>query len=159
MLKKKLLFVLWLQFWLLFLAIREDRTRGGRSTYQCSYSLPPSLTGHPELRSSTNDIQQNLGDQHLSVKVEPPDPTSHTKRNSLANSKHGVPSLLQVSVTHLFLFFYCQIAISCKKQLFYCNWLVFDKKKQLLYCKKWNGLHKTIVGCTENYWLEVERNY
>jgi hypothetical protein len=28
---------------LLCLAIREDRTRGGRSTYQCSYTLPSSL--------------------------------------------------------------------------------------------------------------------
>lgn len=27
----------------LFLAIREDRTRGGRSTYQCSYTLPTTL--------------------------------------------------------------------------------------------------------------------
>ena len=27
-------------------AIREDRTRGGRSTYQCSYTLPPGL-GQP----------------------------------------------------------------------------------------------------------------
>lgn len=26
-------------------AIREDRTRGGRSTYQCSYTLPPGLGG------------------------------------------------------------------------------------------------------------------
>merc|ERR1712223_370903 len=25
-------------------AIREDRTRGGRSTYQCSYTLPASIT-------------------------------------------------------------------------------------------------------------------
>lgn len=24
-------------------AIREDRTRGGRSTYQCSYTIPPGL--------------------------------------------------------------------------------------------------------------------
>ena len=26
-------------------AIREDRTRGGRSTYACSYALPPTSTG------------------------------------------------------------------------------------------------------------------
>ena len=32
-------------------AIREDRTRGGRSTYQCSYTLPPGITGQlPEVR-------------------------------------------------------------------------------------------------------------
>lgn len=83
-----------------FVAIREDRTRGGRSTYQCSYSLPPSLTSHPELRSSTNDLQQSLNDQHgghLTVKLEPSDSTVlHSKRSSLSNSKHGVPPLLQV---------------------------------------------------------------
>ena len=26
-------------------AIREDRTRGGRSTYQCTYTVPQSLAG------------------------------------------------------------------------------------------------------------------
>ena len=28
----------------IIIAIREDRTRGGRSTYQCSYTLPASIT-------------------------------------------------------------------------------------------------------------------
>ncbi|TRY64152.1 hypothetical protein TCAL_04002 [Tigriopus californicus] len=28
-------------------AIREDRTRGGRSTYQCSYTLPAGINGKP----------------------------------------------------------------------------------------------------------------
>lgn len=28
-------------------AIREDRTRGGRSTYQCTYTLPVNLVGSP----------------------------------------------------------------------------------------------------------------
>ena len=27
-------------------AIREDRTRGGRSTYQCSYTLPQVFPTH-----------------------------------------------------------------------------------------------------------------
>lgn len=30
-------------------AIREDRTRGGRSTYQCSYTIPAGLSGHASL--------------------------------------------------------------------------------------------------------------
>ena len=30
-------------------AIREDRTRGGRSTYQCSYTIPAGLSGHTSL--------------------------------------------------------------------------------------------------------------
>ena len=38
-------------------AIREDRTRGGRSTYQCSYTIPPELhaslpPGIPEYRTT-----------------------------------------------------------------------------------------------------------
>jgi len=30
-------------------AIREDRTRGGRSTYQCSYTIPAGLSAHASL--------------------------------------------------------------------------------------------------------------
>lgn len=84
-------------------AIREDRTRGGRSTYQCSYSLPPSLTNHSDLRASATDLRQ-LGDGHpgLTVKLEPPDPQmSHTKR--MFPGSKGVPPLLQeiMEVEHL----------------------------------------------------------
>lgn len=86
-------------------AIREDRTRGGRSTYQCSYSLPPSLTNHAELRASSTDLRQGMGETHpgLTVKLEPPDSgVPHHKRHTLPGSK-GVPSLLQeiMDVEHL----------------------------------------------------------
>ncbi|CAH1381399.1 unnamed protein product [Tenebrio molitor] len=86
-------------------AIREDRTRGGRSTYQCSYSLPPSLTNHAELRASSTDLRQNMGDSHhgLTVKLEPADSSvPHHKRGTLPGSK-GVPALLQeiMDVEHL----------------------------------------------------------
>jgi hypothetical protein len=86
-------------FFFIYLAIREDRTRGGRSTYQCSYSLPPSLTNHAELRASSTDLRQNMGDSHhgLTVKLEPADSSvPHHKRGTLPGSK-GVPALLQVS--------------------------------------------------------------
>ncbi|CAG9857242.1 unnamed protein product [Phyllotreta striolata] len=83
-------------------AIREDRTRGGRSTYQCSYSLPPSLTNHNEWRASTTDLR-NMNDSHpgLTVKLEPPD-LPHQRRSALPGSK-GVPPLLQeiMDVEHL----------------------------------------------------------
>lgn len=97
-------------------AIREDRTRGGRSTYQCSYSLPPSLTNHAELRASSTDLRQSMLDSHhsltTSVKLEPPDVASnasstmshHTKRlNALMPGSKGVPPLLQeiMDVEHL----------------------------------------------------------
>lgn len=36
-------------------AIREDRTRGGRSTYACSYTLPPT-SATPSL---SENVQQN----------------------------------------------------------------------------------------------------
>lgn len=47
-------------------AIREDRTRGGRSTYQCSYSLPPSMlssmTQSAQSATSASDIiKQEVG--------------------------------------------------------------------------------------------------
>lgn len=79
-------------------AIREDRTRGGRSTYQCSYSLPPSLTNHAELRASSNDLRQRSSEQDcgLTVKLEPSDSSYlHTKR--ISSNRHSVPTLLQVN--------------------------------------------------------------
>ncbi len=38
-----------------FTAIREDRTRGGRSTYACSYTLPPTSA----IPSLSENVQQN----------------------------------------------------------------------------------------------------
>merc|ERR1711893_412596 len=35
-------------------AIREDRTRGGRSTYQCSYTLPNNIQPITSLNGSSN---------------------------------------------------------------------------------------------------------
>ncbi|CAG9815815.1 unnamed protein product [Phaedon cochleariae] len=82
-------------------AIREDRTRGGRSTYQCSYSLPPSLTGHAEMRLGAHGPGE--GHAGLTVKLEPADPAAaHHKRAVYPGSK-GVPPLLQeiMDVEHL----------------------------------------------------------
>ena len=48
-------------------AIREDRTRGGRSTYQCSYTLPPGLGGL--VRGSADGVptllQEIMNVEHL----------------------------------------------------------------------------------------------
>lgn len=89
---------------LLFTAIREDRTRGGRSTYQCSYALPPSLAGHQDFRSSSSDIRPNMIEHHsglTTVKLEPADNFSHSKR--ISSSVRHVPPLLQeiMDVEHL----------------------------------------------------------
>ncbi|XP_018328203.1 nuclear hormone receptor FTZ-F1 beta [Agrilus planipennis] len=92
-------------------AIREDRTRGGRSTYQCSYSLPPSLIGHTELRtSSTTDLRQGYSDlapQVFRVKLEPSEQGSgsqYPKRSTPpVSARLSVPPLLQeiMDVEHL----------------------------------------------------------
>ncbi|XP_050508194.1 nuclear hormone receptor FTZ-F1 beta [Diabrotica virgifera virgifera] len=85
-------------------AIREDRTRGGRSTYQCSYSLPPSLANHSDLRASSTDLRQmGEGHQSLTVKLEPPDPQVASAKRSMFPGSKGVPPLLQeiMEVEHL----------------------------------------------------------
>ena len=46
-------------------AIREDRTRGGRSTYQCSYTLPTSIQPHPQQQ------QQQQQQHHHSLPTTP----------------------------------------------------------------------------------------
>ena len=39
-------------------AIREDRTRGGRSTYQCSYTIPPGLGGQGQRPGSGSEVTE-----------------------------------------------------------------------------------------------------
>uniref|UniRef100_A0A0K2V8L7 Nuclear hormone receptor FTZ-F1 beta n=2 Tax=Lepeophtheirus salmonis TaxID=72036 RepID=A0A0K2V8L7_LEPSM len=70
-------------------AIREDRTRGGRSTYQCSYNLP--TTGVCSTNSTTIPTikRESRGDDH----------NTETK----VNQSSGIPVLLHeiMSVEHL----------------------------------------------------------
>lgn len=63
-------------------AIREDRTRGGRSTYQCSYTLPASLM------SAADSPRPETGPG--SVKLE---------TGELPNTRL-IPPLLQVRFIH-----------------------------------------------------------
>lgn len=60
-------------------AIREDRTRGGRSTYQCSYTLPVTSLSHHQMGS---DGQYKINGNGMKVEND------HVM-------KPGVPSLLQ----------------------------------------------------------------
>ena len=46
-------------------AIREDRTRGGRSTYQCSYTLPPGVTGQTRPDTVPPLLQEIMNVEHL----------------------------------------------------------------------------------------------
>lgn len=70
-------------------AIREDRTRGGRSTYQCSYTLPmlsPSLVDGTLLISNN---RSKVSNQHDNM----------TGANNAANQQ-TIPTLLQVSLIY-----------------------------------------------------------
>jgi nuclear receptor subfamily 5 group A protein 3 len=93
-------------------AIREDRTRGGRSTYQCSYTLPANLVTPPGSDTSNHKLLAPSGDPQ--VKLEAPDVgvvagSSGNGNGGTApvNSRHleklAVPQLLQeiMDVEHL----------------------------------------------------------
>ncbi|PSN44390.1 hypothetical protein C0J52_05759 [Blattella germanica] len=86
-------------------AIREDRTRGGRSTYQCSYTLPASLVAPPGSDVANHKLLAPSGDPQ--VKLEAPDvgvvagSSGGTNGGSASiNSRHleklAVPQLLQI---------------------------------------------------------------
>lgn len=67
-------------------AIREDRTRGGRSTYQCSYTLPmlsPSLVDGTLLISNNRTKASNQQDGTAGMNNAP--------------GQQTIPPLLQVS--------------------------------------------------------------
>lgn len=68
-------------------AIREDRTRGGRSTYQCSYTLPVTSLSHHQAMGNDGQYKMNGN----SLKVE--------DRSMNGGGDHvmkpGVPTLLQ----------------------------------------------------------------
>lgn len=70
-------------------AIREDRTRGGRSNYQCSYSLPVSSLS---LHQISNEGQLKMNGNILKVEGY----ESKTSNGmELLSPKPGVPTLLQ----------------------------------------------------------------
>lgn len=81
-------------------AIREDRTRGGRSTYQCTYTLPANLIGSP--------AGGMPGDKMTGGSCSPAPPGSEHHHSMRHHSNHShkiqaVPQLLQdiMDVEHL----------------------------------------------------------
>lgn len=84
-------------------AIREDRTRGGRSTYQCSYTLPGSMLSPSVSSESSANMYyfQRLSTNGL-LKVETPESSSSTSTFN-SNVKLEIPPLLQdiMDVEHL----------------------------------------------------------
>ncbi|XP_066999623.2 nuclear hormone receptor FTZ-F1 beta [Anabrus simplex] len=83
-------------------AIREDRTRGGRSTYQCSYTLPASLVA-PSGSDGSNKLLGPSGD--LQVKLEAPDvgAVAGSSGGTSSTANKMIPQLLQeiMDVEHL----------------------------------------------------------
>ncbi|EEB14680.1 Ecdysone receptor, putative [Pediculus humanus corporis] len=79
-------------------AIREDRTRGGRSTYQCSYSVPSSLLQNSD---SIHKLSNSLTAGETLVKLETPHLGS--PNSNLDSRLLPVPQLLQeiMDVEHL----------------------------------------------------------
>lgn len=83
-------------------AIREDRTRGGRSTYQCTYTLPANLVGSPANNMAAGDKMNAAGN------CSPAPPGSEHHYSVRHHSNHSykvqvVPQLLQdiMDVEHL----------------------------------------------------------
>ncbi|KAG5684023.1 hypothetical protein PVAND_013276 [Polypedilum vanderplanki] len=72
-------------------AIREDRTRGGRSTYQCSYTLP--VTSLPHHSSLTVDGHYKANGNNL--KMEGYESGSKSLNGINEMKQPGVPTLLQ----------------------------------------------------------------
>lgn len=82
-------------------AIREDRTRGGRSTYQCTYTLPASLVG-----SSASNIANDKLTTGGNCSPAPAGNEHHYPARHHSNHSHKmqvVPQLLQdiMDVEHL----------------------------------------------------------
>lgn len=86
-------------------AIREDRTRGGRSTYQCTYTLPANLMG------GNGSAQAGMGPDKMGqgqgpCSPAPPGSEHHHSLKHHSNHSHKmqvVPQLLQdiMDVEHL----------------------------------------------------------
>ena len=95
------------------LAIREDRTRGGRSTYQCSYTLPNNIQPITSLNGSSNTalaIPNKVEGQTrpLSAIMEPSGLPNHESQDAVMSEEEAVegppnvPLLIKVSYSRLF---------------------------------------------------------
>lgn len=98
-------------------AIREDRTRGGRSTYQCSYTLSPQALAEQRLPdmvsaiSTQSELQPQLTHtESQSYRLTPFKPKREPDVDSMDTSESGsssttepIPRLIQdiLSVEHL----------------------------------------------------------
>lgn len=95
-------------------AIREDRTRGGRSTYQCSYTVSPQQLAESRLPdmvsaiSAQSELQPNFTYAESQYHLTPFKPKREPDVESMDTSESGssvepIPRLIQdiLSVEHL----------------------------------------------------------
>ncbi|XP_033297305.1 nuclear hormone receptor FTZ-F1 beta [Bombus bifarius] len=82
-------------------AIREDRTRGGRSTYQCTYTFPPNFVGSPASNMSSDKLATGGNCSPAPAGNEHHYPARHHSNHS--HKMQVVPQLLQdiMDVEHL----------------------------------------------------------
>ena len=94
------------------LGIRVNRTRGGRSTYQCSYTLPNNIQPITSLNGSSNtplEIPNKVGQTRpLSAIMEPSGLPNHESQDAVMSEEEAVegppnvPVLIKVSCSRLF---------------------------------------------------------
>ena len=96
-------------------AIREDRTRGGRSTYQCSYPLPASLTsqnssgptmgnGLPmqtslRMESEEEETSEGINSTGGIAQEELMEDSSNNSQQPCSGTLNNVPLLIQVYIS------------------------------------------------------------
>lgn len=78
-------------------AIREDRTRGGRSTYQCSYNIPvTTMPVHPSgMNNESSNSPFKMNGNSIKVEVFDNGKSGINEMDERPIAKPGVPTLLQ----------------------------------------------------------------
>lgn len=76
-------------------AIREDRTRGGRSTYQCSYNIPVTTMQPHQMNNEGSSSPFKVNGNTVKVEVFENGKSSTNGIDERAAPKPGVPILLQ----------------------------------------------------------------
>lgn len=84
-----------------FLAIREDRTRGGRSTYQCSYTLPTALLGNPSGGQNHSNSSGDLLGLPTQRSTQMPSADPHVKLEVADVGANAGPGLATPPIGHL----------------------------------------------------------
>ena len=95
---------------LIHIAIREDRTRGGRSTYQCSYTLPSNIqpmTGISAMTSPMTSTRQDdspsrpqifaISNEATASQINESQDTVISEEEANSDVPSNVPALIQVS--------------------------------------------------------------